>query len=157
MARLCKIDPEQGRVVHYRGGLPRPDGSYGTVQAEGLFNLGDGLMYASGGNGALYRIDPETGSATYLFTPIEDRPSRLTSLVVADDGCAYGVTGRAGRCEVLRFDFRRDRYELLGHVADGDGEPCFQVHHVVRAADGTLYACENDNPRRSGYLWEIRL
>ena len=20
---------------------------------------------------------------------------------------------------------------------------------------GTLYACENDNPRRSGYLWEI--
>ena len=115
------------------------------------------MMYASGGNGSLFRIDPETGSATYLFTPIEDRPSRLASLVVAGDGCAYGVTGRAGRCEVLRFDFGRDRYELLGPVVDQDGEPCFQVHHVVRAADGTLYACENDNPRRSGYLWEITL
>ena len=58
------------------------------------------MMYASGGNGSLFRIDPDTGSATYLFTPIEDRPSRLTSLVVAGDGCAYGVTGRAGaaRC-----------------------------------------------------------
>ena len=58
---------------------------------------------------------------------------------------------------MLRFDFRRDRYDLLGPVMDPDGEPCFQVHHVVRAADGTLYACENDNPRRSGYLWEITL
>lgn len=157
MARLCKIDPEQGRVIYYRGGLPRPDGAYGTVKAEGLFNLGDGMMYASGGNGSLFRIDPQTGSADYLFTPIEDRPSRLTSLVVADDGCAYGVTGRGGRCEVLRFDFRRDCYELLGAVVDQDGEPCFQVHHIVRAAEGTLYACENDNPRRSGYLWEITL
>ena len=59
--------------------------------------------------------------------------------------------------EVLRFDFRRGGYELLGPVVDEDGEPCFQVHHIVRAADGTLYACENDNPRRSGYLWEITL
>ena len=92
------------------------------------------------------------------MTPVEDRPGRLTSLVVAGGGCAYGVTGRSGRREVLRFDFRRGGYELLlGPVVDEDGEPCFQVHHVVRAADGTLYACENDNSRRSGYLWEITL
>ena len=42
-------------------------------------------------------------------------------------------------------------------IVDEDGEPCWQVHHIVMADDGTFYACENDHPRRSGYLWEIRL
>jgi hypothetical protein len=32
-----------------------------------------------------------------------------------------------------------------------------QCHDIVMAGDGTLYACENDNVRRSGYLWEITL
>lgn len=158
--RLLKVDPrlgEQGQMVHYATGLPRPDGRHGYERIEGLFNLGDGAMYASGGNGSIYRIDTETGLATHLFTPIEDRPSRLASLVVAADGYAYGVAGRANRCELLRFDFRHDRYELLGHIVDEGGEPCWQVHHIVMADDGTLYACENDNPRRSGYLWEIRI
>ena len=153
--RLCKIDPVQNHIVFLKHGLPRPDGSYGTVKAEGLFNFHDGYMYASGGNGALFRIDPENGRAEHLFTPITDRPSRLAALALGKDGCAYGVTGRAGNCELIRFDFRRSRYELLGKIADASGEACHQVHHVVFADDGTLYACENDVPHRSGYLWEI--
>jgi hypothetical protein len=56
---------------------------------------------------------------------------------------------------LLRFDFRRSRYELLGKITDRNGVNCHQVHHVVFADDGTLYACENDVPYRSGYLWEI--
>ena len=28
-------------------------------------------------------------------------------------------------------------------------------HDIVMARDGVLYACENDNTARSGYLWEI--
>lgn len=78
-------------------------------------------------------------------------------MAVGPDGCAYGVTGRDGKCEVLKFDFRKTKYELIGDVIDQDGEACYQVHHVVMTKDGVLYACENDNPYRSGYLWEIKL
>ncbi|MCC6422088.1 MAG: hypothetical protein IT447_01300 [Phycisphaerales bacterium] len=153
--RLCCIDPDLGRILFFQNGLPRPDGGYGTVKVEGLFNLGDGHLHASGGNGSIYRINIETGTSQYLFTPITDRRSRLTSLALGPDGCAYGVTGRDGHCQLLRFDFNNNRYDLLGRVGEAGGEGCFQVHHVVFAADGTLYACENDVPHRSAYLWEI--
>jgi len=155
--RLCKIDPDTDEIVFYKKGLPMPDGSYGYAKSEGLFNLGDGYIYASGANGSLYRIDTETADAEYLFTPIADRPSRLSSLALGKDGYAYGVTGRANKCELLRFDFINDKYELLGDIVDRDGEPCWQIHHISIADDGTIYASENDNPYRSSYLWEIKL
>jgi hypothetical protein len=156
-ARLCRLEPLKERPTFLDRGLPRPDGSYGFVKAEAFFNFHDGWMYASGANGSLYRIDRRTGDATYLFTPIADRPSRLASMALGPDCCAYGVAGRSGRCELLKFDFKNSKYELLGRLADGDVTSCWQVHDVCFAADGTLYACENDNPRRSGYLWEIKI
>lgn len=154
--RLCKIDPDQQKIIYYQHGLPRPDGEYGTVKVEGLFNLGDGAMYASGGNGSIFRIDPSNGKAECIARPITDRPSRLTSLAVAKDGYAYGVTGRNGDCRLLRFDFRRDKFELVGdRLTDADGEPLWQCHQLIIADDGVMYGCENDVPHRSGYLWEI--
>jgi hypothetical protein len=153
--RLCRIDPDQQRINFFHEGLPRPNGERGTVKAEGLFNFHDGHLYASGGNGSLYRVNVENGKSEYLFTPITDRPSRLASMTLAKDGCAYGVTGRQGHCELLKFDFKRSKYELLGKIVEPGGEACFQVHHVTFTDDGTLYVCENDVPYRSGYLWEI--
>jgi hypothetical protein len=154
--RLCKYDPHIGKIQYFDAGLPKPDGSYGYEQVEGLFNFGEGRFYASGANGSLYRLDTHTGQCTYLGTPIPDRESRLASLRLGPDGAAYGVTGRAGRCEVLRFDPHTEKYALLGAVTDGT-DSCWQVHDVAITPDGVLYACENDNPYRSGYLWEIRL
>lgn len=154
--RLCKFDPEAGRIRYFNAGLPRPDGAYGTVKVEGLFLLAPGRLYASGANGSLFRIDQDSGKGKYLGTPIPDRRSRLTTLRIGPDGAAYGVTGRDGRCEVIRFDWTAERWELLGPVTDGD-EACWQVHDVAISADGVLYAGENDHPRRSGYLWEIVL
>jgi streptogramin lyase len=155
--RLCKIDPQQQRIVFFDHGLPRPDGQRGTVKAEGLFNFHDGHLYASGANGSLYRVNTENGKGEYLGTPVTDRPSRLASLALGKDGNAYGVTGRDGRCELIRFDFQRGKYELLGKIGESGagGEACWQIHNVVFADNGTLYACENDVPHRSSYLWEI--
>lgn len=157
IARLCKYDPDAGRMVFYPHGLPRADGAHGYARVEGLFNLGTGALYASGDNGSLFRIDPATGEARYLGTPISDRRSRLTSLALHSDGYAYGVTGRDGACELLRFDPRTDTYELGGKIVDGDGVAMFQCHDVTLTPDGVLYAGENDHPARSGYLWEITL
>jgi hypothetical protein len=153
--RLCKYDPALGRLRFFDAGLPRPDGAPGYARVEGLFNLA-GQLYASGANGSLYRVNTATGQGTYLGTPIAGRPSRLTSLALGPDGAAYGVTGRDGRCEVLRFDLESENFALLGPVVDGE-EHCWQVHHISITPDGQMYAGENDHPRRSGYLWEITL
>lgn len=153
--RLCKFDAGADRIRYFDAGLPNPDGSYGYAKVEGLFNLG-GQLYASGANGSIYRVDTETGMGTYLGTPIPGRRSRLTTLRPGPDGAAYGVTGRDGQCEVIRFDPETEKYELLGPVAEGDVR-CWQVHDVAVTPDGTIYAGENDTPYRSGYLWEIQI
>lgn len=155
--RLYKIDPTQSSPIFYQKGPPRPDGKHGTTKIEGLFNLGDGMMYASGGNGSLFEINPASGDSRFLFTPISDRRSRLTSLITAPDGYAYGITGRDGKCQLLRFDFRRKRFDLVGDFIrdSASGEAMWQCHHLVLTPDGVIYACENDVPHRSGYLWEI--
>jgi outer membrane protein assembly factor BamB len=152
-ARLCKFDPKADRIIYYKEGLPAPDGN-GFARVEGLFNLGTGCLYASGANGSIYRIDTDTGKAEYLGTPIADRPSRLASLRLGPDGKAYGVTGRAGDCRLLRLDPETGAWELLGEIAK-EGDRCYQVHDVAIAGDGVVYACENDNPYRSSWLWEI--
>lgn len=156
-SRLFKIAAGSDRIEFLQFGLPKADGSFGYEKPEAFFNLGDGFIYASAANGSLYRINTRTNEITYLFTPIKSRRSRLSSLAVGSDGCAYGVTGRDGSCELLKFDFRNTSYELQGKITDQDGEPCWQIHHVVMTDDNVLYAGENDIPHRSGYLWEIKI
>ena len=153
--RLCKYDPTQDRIAFFKHGLPHPDGSAGFAKSEGLFNFHDGFIYASGSNGSLYRVDPETGEARFLFTPTPDRRSRLSSMIRAEEGIAYGITGRDYQCELMRVDYRKGTFEKLGFVRDAEGDAMYQCHHLVLTDDGALYACENDNPYRSSYLWEI--
>jgi hypothetical protein len=154
-ARLCKFDPKLNRIVYLPVGLPTRDGRPGFAKVEGLFNLGNGCLYASGDNGSLYRIDPVQHTVKYLGTPIADRASRLTSLALHTDGNAYGVTGRKGQCQLLKFDPRTDRFELGGPIVDSQGLAMYQCHDITVTPDGTLYAAENDNPQRSSHLWEI--
>ena len=155
--RLCKFDPKADRMIFYQKGLPWPDGRYGTVKPEAYFNFHDGFLYASGANGSLYRIDTESGEAQFLFTPTPDRPSRLTSMVGCGNDAAYGVTGRAGNCELMRVNYKAGTFEKLAPVRDEAGCAMWQCHHMVAAGKDTLYLCENDNPYRSSYLWEVQL
>jgi hypothetical protein len=154
--RLCKYDPRLDKFVHFKTGLPKPGKESEYVRMDGLFNFGTGDLFATGGNGSLYRIDLKTGKARYLGTPIEERPSRLSSMNLGPDGCAYGVGGMEGKCEAIRFDPTTEKYELLGPLVAGE-DICWQIHDVAVTPDGTMYACENDNPFRSSYLWEISL
>jgi hypothetical protein len=155
-ARLCKYDPQQDRIIFYQTGLPRRDGQYGFTKVEGLFNLGVGCLHASGDNGSLYRINTDTGEATYMGTPIPDRPSRLANLVMHTDGFAYGITGRNGQCQLLKFDPKQDTWELGSAIVDDNSVAMYQCHDLSITPDGVIYAGENDVPHRSGYLWEIK-
>jgi hypothetical protein len=155
--RLCKYDPAQDKVIFYQTGLPYNDGRHGFARPEAFFNFHDGNIYASGDNGSLYRINIETGEAIYLFTPVADRASRLSSMVKSADGIAYGVTGRDNNCQLLKVDYINDKYEILDDIKDEDGSRMWQCHDIVMTDDNVLYVCENDNPTRSSYLWEITL
>ena len=156
--RLAKYVPAEERMHYFQHGLPPASGTAdGFARPEAWFNLGDGMMYASGANGSLYRVDRDTGEASISSRPIADRPSRLASLAAVDDETAYGIVGREGRCELLRIHFREGRYELLGEIKDEDGQRMYQCHDIVATQDGVLFACENDNPYRSSFLWEITL
>jgi hypothetical protein len=156
-SRLCKFDVERDRMEYYDHGLPRADGSYGNAKLEGLFNFGTGVLYASGGNGSLYRLCPSSGEVQLLGTPISAQPSRLTSMALHSDGCAYGITGRQGQCRLLRLDLRNDKWELGDAIVDEDGIAMWQCHDIAITPEGVLYTAENDHPARSSYLWEITL
>ena len=160
--RLYRYDPHVGAIDYLSKGLPHPDGTHGYAKPEGFFNFGTGCLYVSGGGGALYRVDPATGDATFLFQAIGDegrgRRSRLASMRLGPDGLGYAVTGRDGECEILRFDPADESYEFLGSLRDSQtGIAAWQIHDVCITPDGMLYAGENDHPRRSSYLWEVKL
>ncbi len=152
--RLCKYDSEKGRIIYFENGLENPQGK-GFVKVEGLFNLG-GNLFASGGNGSIFKVDKESGSGQYICTPVRGRRSRIASLRMAPDGYAYGVAGRDGMCRLIRFDPASGKYWLLGEIFSGQ-DWCWQVHDIAITKDLVIYACENDNPFRSSYLWEISL
>lgn len=156
-ARLCKYDPGRDKMIYFQKGLPDQKKANAFAKAEAFFNFNDGWIYASGTNGSFFRIDPESGAATFLFTPTPDRPSRLSSLVKVNDDLAYGITGRDGKCELLAVHYRKGAFEKLGGIKDKEGNSLWQCHDIVMTPDGALYICENDNPRRSGYLWEVKV
>ncbi len=55
----------------------------------------------------------------------------------------------------MRVDYRRGSFEKLGEIKDEDQQPMWQCHSIAATDDGVLYLCENDDPYRSSYLWEI--
>jgi len=155
--RLCKYDPEKEEMIFFKTGLPKRNGDYGFTKVESFFNFNDGYVYAGGGNGSFYRIDTETGEAELLFTPTNNGHSRLSSLVKTEKGIAYGVTGRGGKCKFMRIDYQKDSFDIIGEIKDLEGNAMWQCHDIVYAGNNVFYACENDNPYRSSYLWEISL
>ena len=158
--RLCKYDPKQGKIIYFKTGLPKPGSRTGlrtsmfdsmgysiSVQAICLQPAGTARSIGSMRVREMrptYQLRSKTGRVVYL-------PMKL-----GPDGWAYGVTGMEGKCEVIRFDPKTEKYDLLGSVSDGE-DKCWQIHDIAVSPDGAIYACENDNPMRSSYLWEIIL
>lgn len=76
-------------------------------------------------------------------------------MIKAEEGIAYGITGRNGKCELMRVNYKKGTFEELGEIKDDEGEVLWQCHDIVMTDDGLFYICENDKPYRSSYLWEI--
>jgi hypothetical protein len=57
---------------------------------------------------------------------------------------------------VFAFDAERSEFEIVAHLKDEEtGEKtCHCAHSLSLFPDGRIFVGENDNPKRSSYLWE---
>ena len=119
--------------------------------------LYDGSRYIYAGTvaGVLCRIDTETGAVEKVANVISS--GRFPAMAMRG-GILYGAGGMHGRTQVMRWDTRTEAIELYGDLADpSSGERPARVHEMAVDAQGRLYLAENDNHKRSSYLWSVEL
>ncbi len=152
--RLWRYHPDEGKRQFLDTGLPSLRGGGVYVKSDGEHTGPDGAVYVGTAEGTLCRIDPDTYEVELLGKPAPGR--RLAGMANGPDGRLYGSCGNDGAAKLFRYDLAEGRFTNLGPIFDAEtGEQAWQVHDMTIAADGTIYAGENDVPHRSGYLWEI--
>jgi hypothetical protein len=152
--RLWRYHPEEDQWHVFPFGLPAWDNPLSTVKTDGACTGPDGAVYMGSTEGVLYRIDPDTFQVKVIGKPAPGR--RLTGMAVGPDGRLYGSCGRDGAANLFRYDAASGELANLGPIFDPQcAEQAWQIHDMTIAADGTIYAGENDVPHRSSYLWEI--
>jgi hypothetical protein len=139
-------------------GLPYSDGEYGYNKADAFFELGDDHhIYVSDVKGSLYRISKETYQVDFLFNPVPYGKGRFSAMIKAANGDVYAAVGKDEDCQIIKVNLCEGTYEKVCSLQDQNGIVCRQIHHMTEGPHGILYCCENDNPKRSSYLWEIDL
>lgn len=155
--RLFHYDPDADRMAFLPHGLVktcRED----KARVDTALNIGDGFLYFGTEAGALERLDPATGEATLLAVPSTNGSGRLAGLCYRpQDGLLWGATGDNGQTELFAYDPRADKLMLMRPFADAKGERPEKIHQMICTDDGTLYAGENDNETRAGYLWSCEI
>ena len=59
--------------------------------------------------------------------------------------------------KLICYDTKNEKLLWEEYIVDENGERPMRLHHMICTPDGTLYAGENDNHLRSGYLWEMKV
>jgi len=176
--RLFKYHPEGDRFVWFDYGLsrksdrkqlladpPAPEGIASALAAtrhrddfgfcDSMAYDGDRTIYAGTVAGVLARID--TGSGKVEKVANVTATGRLPALAVKD-GVLYGAGGMNGHTQLIRWDTRTDRMEGYTDLSDpARNEPPARVHDLAIDDEHRIYLAENDNHRRSSYLWEVQL
>jgi hypothetical protein len=117
----------------------------------------DGTQYIYAGTvaGVLCRIDTLTGSVDKLANVIA--AGRLPALAIRD-GVLYGAGGLKGYTQLFRWMIDSDRIECFGNLVDPSiNDRPARVHEIAVDEGHQLYLGENDNSRRSSFLWVIRI
>jgi hypothetical protein len=151
--RLFCYDPEKDSMEFFKYGLPKTDYS-DKARPDTALNGGDGFIYFGTEGGVLARLDPRNGEVIKLCKPTESR--RLAGLARNNnDGLLYGICGEDGDVQLFAFDTEKKKIVDIQPFADIDnGEMPVRIHHMIISDDGVIYAGENDNVNRPGYLWE---
>lgn len=83
---------------------------------------------------------------------------RMTGLARGSDGLLYGIVGDEYDVSLFTYDTKNERFkDMVQFYNREDGISPVRIHHMVMTKDNVIYAGENDNNTRPGYLWECRL
>lgn len=154
--RLFCYDPDSDTMEFFNYGLPRI--GYGDkAKVDTAFNGGDGYIYFGTDAGAFVRLDPRTAETKLLCKPVKS--CRLAGLVRSKkDGLLYGIAGEDDDVQLFAYDTEKEKLmDVVPFYDRISGERPVRIHHAVITDDNVIYAGENDNRNRPGYLWECIL
>jgi hypothetical protein len=149
---LLRYHPDEGKVHYLTAGPAQRGDPSAAIDSFAVGPEGELYVGSVGGNLYVYRSGSE--DLTLLGTP--GNGSRMCHLTYGPDGQLYGVHGSSGKNVVFRLDAARSEFEIVADLKDEEsGEACHCAHSISIFPDGRIYVGENDNPKRSSYLWEI--
>ena len=176
--RLFKYHPANNEFVWTERGLPRRNGgkqllkdpprSPAAVNAlaetrhredfgfcDSMAYDGQRYIYVGTVAGVLARIDTETGKTEKIANVMAT--GRFPALGIKD-GILYGAGGMNGFTQLIRWDTRSDVIEGYTELVDREtGERPARLHDLAISDDHQLFLGENDNHKRSSFLWSVRL
>lgn len=151
--QLLSYHPDRGLTYHKEtiGQLLPND-----TAIDGMINGGDGFIYIGTTGGSLLRLDPKGPTLKYLGHPCPG--NRLAGICIGKDGLLYGAGGSNFKTYVFAYDRENERFFDLGPLFDPDlNDSCYIPHHATITDDGTIFTGDTDNPKRSGFLWEVKV
>lgn len=176
--RLFKFHPEGRRFRWFDFGLsrkdepgqllpdpPKPptDEMLGQTRHKVDYGFCDSMLYDGGRYiyagtvaGVLCRIDTREDRVEKIAHVMAT--GRFPALCMDSRGALYGAGGMKGQTQIVRWHPSGMEFESWYNLCDpeiGDGPA--RIHEIAVDDAGCLYLAENDNHRRSSYLWSARL
>jgi len=151
--QIFSYHPDRGATWHKQTIGQLVPGANGI---DGMITGDDGFIYIGTIGGSLLRLDPRDATLKYLGHPCPG--NRLAGLAIGKDGLIYGSGGSDFKTYVFAYDREAERFYDLGPLYDPEiNESAFIAHHATVSDDGTIYSGDTDSPKRSGFLWEIKV
>lgn len=114
---------------------------------------GQRYVYAGSVAGVLSRIDTQTAKVEKVANAI---PSARFPALEIKDGILYGGGGMNGDTHLIRWKTDSDKLEVYSDlVAEGIKDRPARIHELAIDDEHRIFLGENDNHRRSSYLWSV--
>jgi hypothetical protein len=176
--RIFKYHPDQDKFCWLEYGLsrrdnkeqliedpPKPKVSASTLSetrhkedfgfCDSMAYDGDRYIYAGTVAGVLSRIDTQTCRVEKIAHVMA--AGRFPALTVKE-GVLYGAGGVRGYTQLIRWDTHTSRIEGYTDLVDDklNDRPA-RIHELAVDDEHRIYLGENDNHKRSSFLWTVRL
>lgn len=176
--RIFKYHPDENKFVWLDYGLsrkddkkhllddpPRPVGAPSALAetrhkedlgfCDSMAYDGNRYIYAGTVAGVLSRIDTQTNKVEKLANVMS--VGRFPALIIKD-GILYGGGGMKGHTQLIRWDTRTAEIEGYTDLIDDEiGDRPARIHELAIDDEHQIYLGENDNHKRSSFLWTVRL
>lgn len=144
-------DPHQEKKISFHQDQTRHKEDLGFCDA--MVYDDNRYIYAGTTAGTLCRIDTIELKVEKIANAMP--AGRLPALTIDQKGNLYGAGGIKGDTQLFRWNPQKKEITLLDKIEDAYGNIPSRIHDIAVDKHGKLYLAENDNHKRSSYLWTI--